>query len=67
VPQFLTSILYRGEWTASRSGTHWTGGWVNPRADTDTVGKGEKIFVSVENRTMAVQPVAILTDPGSLY
>jgi hypothetical protein len=39
---FLTSALVGGEWSASRPdgfthgerapGTHWTGGWVDPRA-----------------------------------
>jgi hypothetical protein len=39
---FLTSALVGGEWSASRpgrftpgeraSGTHWIGGWVDPRA-----------------------------------
>jgi hypothetical protein len=42
---FLTSVLVGGEWTASRPGrftpeerapgTHWIGGWVNPRAGLD--------------------------------
>jgi hypothetical protein len=46
---FLTSGLYGGEWSASRSGrftprerahgTRWTGGWVGPRAGLDTVVK----------------------------
>jgi hypothetical protein len=34
---FLTSTLVGGEWSASRPcrftpGTHWIGGWVDPRA-----------------------------------
>jgi hypothetical protein len=41
---------------------HWTGGWVSLSADTDIVEKGKKSLAPVENRTMAVQPVAILTD-----
>jgi hypothetical protein len=46
---FLTSALVRGEWSASRPGrftpeerapgTHWIGGWVNPRAGLDDVEK----------------------------
>jgi hypothetical protein len=47
VPLFLTSIIDGGEWSASRrgrftygeraSGTHWIGGWVDPRAGLDSV------------------------------
>jgi hypothetical protein len=43
---FLTSALAGGEWSASRPGrftaweralgTHWIGGWVDPRAGLDT-------------------------------
>jgi hypothetical protein len=46
---FLTSALARGEWSASRTcrytlgekspGTHWIGGWVDPRASLDDVEK----------------------------
>jgi hypothetical protein len=46
---FLTSALGGGEWSASRpcrftpgeraSGTHWIGGWVDPRAGLDDVEK----------------------------
>jgi hypothetical protein len=46
---FLTSTLAGGEWSASRPGrfslgarargTHWIGGWVDPRADLDDVEK----------------------------
>jgi hypothetical protein len=45
----LTSALDGGEWSASRPrrftprervpGTHWTGGWVGPRAVLDAVVK----------------------------
>jgi hypothetical protein len=45
----LTSALDGGEWSASypgsytpgerTPGTHWTGGWVGPRAGLDTVSK----------------------------
>jgi hypothetical protein len=46
-PLFLTSILDEGEWSASRPGrfnpgdrapgTHWIGGWVDPRDEMDSV------------------------------
>jgi hypothetical protein len=46
---FLTSALAGGEWPASRPisftpgerapGTHWIGGWVDPRARVDDVEK----------------------------
>jgi hypothetical protein len=46
---FLISALAGGEWSASRpghctpgervSGTHWIGGWVDPRASLDDVEK----------------------------
>jgi hypothetical protein len=55
---FLTSALVGGEWSASRPGhftpwerapgTHWTGGWVGPRAGLDDV---EKILDPTETRT----------------
>jgi hypothetical protein len=62
---FLTSALAGGEWSASRPGlftpgervpgTHWIGGWVDPRAGLDDV---EKILDLTGNRTRAVQRVA---------
>jgi hypothetical protein len=49
IQAFLTSALDVGEWSASRpgrftpreraSGTHWTGGWVDPRAGLEAVVK----------------------------
>jgi hypothetical protein len=46
---FLTSALAEGEWSDSRPGcftpgerapgTHWIGGWVDPRAGLDNVEK----------------------------
>jgi hypothetical protein len=46
---FLTSALVGGVWSASRSGrftrgerdpgTHWIGGWVDPRAGLDDLKK----------------------------
>jgi hypothetical protein len=48
---FLTSALVGGEWSASRlgrftsgdraPGTHWIGGWVDPRAGLDDLEKRE--------------------------
>jgi hypothetical protein len=40
----LSSALVGGEWSASRPcrftpGTHWIGGWVDPRASLDDVKK----------------------------
>jgi hypothetical protein len=67
---FLTSALDGSEWSASRPdrftprkrvpGTHWTGGWVGPRAVLDAVMK-KKILSPrrVSNpRTPIVQPAA---------
>jgi hypothetical protein len=49
----LTSALDGGEWSASRpghftpgeraQGTHWTGGWVDPRAGLDAVVRRKRI------------------------
>jgi hypothetical protein len=46
---FLTSVLHGDEWSASLAcrftpgerapGTHWIGGWVNPRAGLDDMEK----------------------------
>jgi len=47
---FLTSAIHRGEWTASllpgkrARGTHWTGGWLGPRAGLDSVAKRKKFY-----------------------
>jgi hypothetical protein len=48
---FLTSALVEGQWSTSRPrrfipgesdlGTHWVGGWVDPRAGLDDVEKGK--------------------------
>jgi hypothetical protein len=50
-PPFLTSAIDGGEWSTSRPsrfpprerapGTHWTGGWVGPRAGPDAVEYGQ--------------------------
>jgi hypothetical protein len=52
---FLTPALAGGEWSSSRlgrftpweraPGTHWIGGWVDPRASLDNVEK--RIFVTL--------------------
>jgi hypothetical protein len=65
----LTSALAGGEWSASRPGrftsgertpgTHWIGGWVDPRAKLDDVEK--RTFMTIRTRTPTssiVQPVA---------
>jgi hypothetical protein len=59
-PHFLTSTLPGSEWTVSRpgrfthverdTGTHWIGGWVDPRAGMDDVEK-RKIFDHTRTRT----------------
>jgi hypothetical protein len=56
---FLTSALVGGEWSASRSGrftsverdrsTHWIGGWVDPRAGLEDVGKKVKLSLCLTN------------------
>jgi hypothetical protein len=61
---FLTSALVRGERSASRPdrftpeekapGTHWKGGWVNPRAGLD----------HVEKRKFLILPGLELRPPG---
>jgi hypothetical protein len=55
VQVFLTSALFGGEWSASYSdrftpgerapGTHWIGGWVDPRAGLDDVEKRKFLLV----------------------
>jgi hypothetical protein len=66
----LTSALDGGEWSASRlsrftlteraPGTHWIGGWVDPRAVLDAVVKRTIPSSRRESnpRTPIVQPVA---------
>jgi hypothetical protein len=55
---FLTSALVGGEWSASypghfTRGTHWRGGWVNPRAGLNNVGKRTFLTLSgLEIRTL---------------
>jgi hypothetical protein len=57
-----------GEWSASRSGrftpeekspgTHWTGGWVDPRAGLDDVEKIPDPTGARTRTSRVVQPVA---------
>jgi hypothetical protein len=75
---FLTLALVGGEWSASRPsrftpgkeppGTHWIGGWVDPKAGLDDV---EKILDPTATRTPTTwssspQPVAIPTTLSQL-
>jgi hypothetical protein len=67
---FLTSALDGGEWSDSRpvrftsreraSGTHWIGGWVDPRVGLDAVVKRKIPSSHRESnpRTPIVQPAA---------
>jgi hypothetical protein len=61
---FLTSALVRGEWSASHScrfttgerasGTHWIGGWVDPRAGLDDLKKRKFLtLLGLELRTLS--------------
>jgi hypothetical protein len=65
---FLTSALVRYEWSASRPGsftpeertpgTHWTGGWLNPRAGPDSLKRKFLTLPGLELRPLVVQLVA---------
>jgi hypothetical protein len=78
----LTSALVGGEWSASRSGrftpgerapsTHWTGGWGDPTAGLDDVGKRK--FLTIPGlelwqlgRPVRSQSLYWLRYPGSFY
>jgi hypothetical protein len=71
VPQFLTSALDGGEWSASRPncftpekrapGNHWTGNWASLRAGLNAVEKKNSL-TPAGNRAQAVQAVAIPTE-----
>jgi hypothetical protein len=62
----MTSALDVSERSASRlgralppgkdPGTHWTGGWVGPRAGLDTETRG-KLFATAGDQTPVVQSV----------
>jgi hypothetical protein len=70
---FLTSALAGGEWSASRPdhfnpgerapGTHWIGGWVDPRAGLDDVEKRK--FVTLTG--LGVQSLSRPARSQSLY
>jgi hypothetical protein len=66
---FLTSALDGGEWSGSRPccftpgerapGTHWIGGWVDPRAGLDDVEKRKFLTYRDSNSDPSVvQPVS---------
>jgi hypothetical protein len=69
---FLTSALAGGEWSASRPGrfrpgetapgTHWTGGWVDPRAGLDMEKRKSLTLPGLELR-----PLGRLASSQSLY
>jgi hypothetical protein len=54
---FLAQLFTPGE---RAPGTNWIGGWVGPRVGLDSV---EKKTCTAGNRTRAVQPAAIPTEP----
>jgi hypothetical protein len=65
---FLTSALVGGQWSASRPsrfspgktapGTHWIGGWVDPRTSLDEVEKKDSWPYRDSNSELSVvQPV----------
>jgi hypothetical protein len=66
---FLSLALAGGEWSASRSsyctlgerapGTHWIGGWVDPRAGLDDVEKRKFVTLpGLELHLSVIQPIA---------
>jgi hypothetical protein len=64
----LTSAVAGDEWSASRPGpftpgTHWIGGWVNPRAGVDDVGKSK--FLTPPG--LEIRPVGRPASSQSLY
>ena len=70
----MTAALEGGEWSAARPGrtlpqerpgTHFTGGWVGPRAGLDECGKSRPQRDSIPDRP-ASSSVAIPTElPGT--
>jgi hypothetical protein len=70
---FLTSALTGGEWSPSRAcrftpgerapGTHWIGGWVDPRATLDDVEKRNFLTLS----GLEVRPLGRPARSQSLY
>jgi hypothetical protein len=75
---FLTSTLDGGEWSASRpcrftpeervSGSHWIGGWVDPKAGQDDMEKRKISCLCRESNpdSGAHSLVAIPTEPFRL-
>jgi hypothetical protein len=74
-PQFLTTALVGGEWSASgpgrfaprrrAPGTHWTRGWMGPGAGVDAVEK-RQIYFPCRESNPTIQPVAIPTELSRL-
>jgi hypothetical protein len=70
---FLTSALVGGEWSASHPGrftpgerdpgTHWIGGWVDPRAGLEDVEKRK--FLTIPG--LELQPFGRPASSQSLY
>jgi hypothetical protein len=70
---FLTSALAGGEWSASRChdftpgeralGTHWIGGWVDPRAGLNDVEKRK--FLTLPG--IELRPLVCPVHSQSLY
>jgi hypothetical protein len=70
---FLSSALAGGEWSASRlcrftpeertPGTHWIGGWVDPRVGLDDVDNRKFLTLRDSNSDPSVvQPVRYFAD-----
>jgi hypothetical protein len=70
---FLTSALFGGEWSASRTGrfnpgeralsTHWIGGWVDTRTGLADVEK--RIFLTLPG--LEIRPLGRSARSQSLY
>jgi hypothetical protein len=65
---FLTSALVGGEWSDSRPGrftpgTHWIGGWVDPRAGLDDLEKRQ--FLTLPG--LEIRPFRYEVRSQSLY
>jgi hypothetical protein len=69
---FLTSALVGGEWSASRPGrftpgTHWIGGWVDPRAGLEDVEKRKFLTLSGLELRPLDRPARIASCYTSFY
>jgi hypothetical protein len=65
---FLNSALAGGKWSASRPGerflgTHWIGGWVDPRAGLDNLEKTQ--FLTLQG--LKLRPLRRPARSQSLY